>query len=416
MTTHSLSPTSARPRSGGSALEAARRHIEAVSLREDDGTRVGLELELHLLDLRRPTERPSWAEVEELVAGLPPMPAASAVTVEPGGQVELSSPPAPDAVTAVHDLERDVAALRAAVAPRYGLVALGADPLRPVRRINPRPRYRGMEEHFGALGCADAGRSMMCATAALQVNLDAGPRAGWGDRVRLLAALTPVLVALSATSPALAGTSSGWHSMRTQAWLGIDRRRSGACFTAATGDPVGSWAEHALAAPVMFTDADCAEPLLVDVPLAAWLDQQDGPAWSDAALDGHLSTLFPPVRPRGYLEVRCLDAMPDRWWPALVALLTVLVSPEVAGEAAGACARTAARGHAAARDGLTDPAVRRRCENLVAVALDHADAASAALLAPLADLLAQGRTPGDELRDRLHRDGALRLLLEEADA
>ena len=44
-----------------------------------------------------------------------------------------------------------------------------------------------------------------------------------------------------------------------------------------------------------------------------------------ADLDYHLTTLFPPVRPRGYVEIRCLDALPDRWWPALAALTATLV-------------------------------------------------------------------------------------------
>ena len=64
----------------------------------------------------------------------------------------------------------------------------------------------------------------------------------------------------------------------------------------------------------------------------------------------HLSTLFPPVRPRGYLELRCLDALPDRWWPAVAALVTTLVDdPVAADEAAEACAPVADAWHTAVR-------------------------------------------------------------------
>ena len=81
-------------------------------------------------------------------------------------------------------------------------------------------------QHFAALGCAAPGTAMMCATAALQVNLDAGPAARWAQRLGRIRALGPVLVALSACSPYLAGETSGWRSMRQQAWHGIDHARS----------------------------------------------------------------------------------------------------------------------------------------------------------------------------------------------
>ena len=83
-----------------------------------------------------------------------------------------------------------------------------------------------MEQHFDALGCAGAGKEMMTATAALQVNLDAGPAAGWSERLSLIRTLVPMLVAASSTSPYLGGHTSGWHSMRQGTWQGIDHGRS----------------------------------------------------------------------------------------------------------------------------------------------------------------------------------------------
>jgi len=62
-----------------------------------------------------------------------------------------------------------------------------------------------MERHFDALGCGVPGRAMMSATAALQVNVDAGPRDAWATRLRRVHSLGPVLVALSACSRLLAG-------------------------------------------------------------------------------------------------------------------------------------------------------------------------------------------------------------------
>src|ERR1700694_6215058 len=66
-----------------------------------------------------------------------------------------------------------------------GLVLLGADPLRPAMRVNPGARYRAMEQFFAASHSGAAGAAMMTSTASVQVNLDAGPRAGWAARARL---------------------------------------------------------------------------------------------------------------------------------------------------------------------------------------------------------------------------------------
>lgn len=232
---------------------AAHRHIVESALTESPGGRVGLELEFHLVDLACPARRPEWAEVQATAAGLPAMPSGSSVTMEPGGQLELSTPPDADVVASVAALQADRRVLRDALtAAGYGAAPLGTDPARPARRINPAGRYLAMEQHFGALGCADPGRAMMTATAALQVNLDAGPAAGWSDRLELIGALGPVLVAASASSPFLAGRASGWHSMRQQTWHGIDRSRSD---PVAGQDPAEAWASYALDAPVMLVRA-----------------------------------------------------------------------------------------------------------------------------------------------------------------
>jgi len=210
-------------------VESARERICAAALRPGTTRQVGLELELHLVDLAQPLRRPDWAPVQALVTGLPPMPAGSTVTLEPGGQVELSTPPLPDVVAAVAALRADRAALAAGlVAAGFGAAALGTDPAREPGRINPHPRYVAMERHFEAVGCSGPGRTMMTATAALQVNLDAGPAEGWSRRLDLLHSLVPVLVALSATSSYLAGRATGWHSARQQVWSGVDRGRAGA--------------------------------------------------------------------------------------------------------------------------------------------------------------------------------------------
>ncbi|WP_299055636.1 ergothioneine biosynthesis glutamate--cysteine ligase EgtA [uncultured Nocardioides sp.] len=402
----------------------ARAHVMATALAPDDGGRVGLELEMHLVDLAAPHRRPAWEEVQALVATLPAMPRGSSVTLEPGGQVELSSPPGADVASAVADLGAEVGALRGALAEAgYGAAALGTDPARPVARVNPSGRYDAMEAHFDALGCAGAGRSMMAATAALQVNLDAGPPSGWDDRLALARSLVPVLVALSSTSPYLAGRTSGWHSMRQGTWQGIDQGR---CAPVSAGEPRAAWAFYAIGAPVMLVRDAAAvtagvRPVTDRVPFAAWLRGlvTQGPFVrppTRADLDYHLTTLFPPVRPRGYVEMRCLDAAPDAWWPALAALAATLMDhPGAAARAAEACEPVADAWVGAARDGLADPEVGRAARVCTALGATHGPAALADELAALAELTADGRTIADDVRRRAEGPaGPLRLLEEEA--
>ena len=396
----------------------ARALVAAAALREDTRGRVGLELELHLVDLRSPGRRPSWARVLELLACLPAMPGGSSVSVEPGGQVELSTVPLDGLVAAVAALRTDLGVLRGALADQgLGAASLGADPARPVARTNPHPRYAAMERHFGAVGCAEAGLAMMTSTAALQVNLDAGPAAGWEARLQLLRSLEPVLVALSAGSPYLAGRASGWHSMRQQAWQGIDPRRTGPL---PAGGPAEAWAAYALDAPVMLLrDEAGLRPVTLPCSFAAWLAEPDrlGRRATPADLDYHLTTLFPPVRPRGYVELRCLDALPDRWWPALAALTVTLADDPVAADrAAELCGPLAVDGGSAARHGLADPALRAAAAGCVEAAAARCPDAVRPDLEALAELVASGRTPGDELRDRVLARGPLRLLEEEAHA
>jgi len=397
-------------------VDLAYAHVATGALRASDERRVGLELEAHLVDLAQPGARPTWSRVQSVLAALPGLPGSSSVTVEPGGQIELSTPPLADVTDAVQALGRDRAALQRHLAEHgLGAAAIGADPARTTQRINPGARYVAMEQHFAAIGCGRPARAMMTATAALQINLDAGPGSEWRDRLSAIHSVLPALVAASAASPYLAGRSSGWQSMRRQAWHGIDARRTAAL---ADGDPATAWADYALAAPVMLVrDTDGARPVMARVPFEKWL--LGHPAFDRrptlADLDYHLSTLFPPVRPRGYLEIRGLDALPDRWWPGLVAFAVTLLDDPVAADAAvglmgGLDESTAAR------VGCREPDVRRVVLACLDIATRRAPAALGPCLDDLAVLLESGRSVSDLLRERVEQVGPLRVLEEEAHA
>src|SRR3954453_16018197 len=96
-------------------LDAARVHVAATALRATPPGPVGLELESHLVDLRAPAVRVPWRRVTAAVATLPALPGNSRVTLEPGGQVELSGPPLPAVTAAVSALRADTDLVRAAL-------------------------------------------------------------------------------------------------------------------------------------------------------------------------------------------------------------------------------------------------------------------------------------------------------------
>lgn len=383
-------------------LDEAFHHIASNALTADPIGTIGLEIEMHLVDLARPATRVSWNRLISLVAALPSLPAGSAVTLEPGGQVELSTVPAPDIATSVRMLEADRHALTAAFATdNLGFATLGADPARSFERMNPKTRYAAMEHHFRATGSGIAGPAMMCSTAALQVNVNAGPAAAWPTRVSRLHRLGPVLVAISACSPWLAGESSGWRSMRQQMWGEIDQARCGPLLDGAHPDE--EWASYALMAPLMLIRdprSGAVTPVTRRVPFADWasgeVDLGRPPTTGD--LDYHLSTLFPPVRPKGFLEVRCLDAVPDQWWPGLAGIAATLMDDPVASEAAAeVCGSLTDAWTRAARDGLNDPEIARAARRCVAIAVERAPVDLASPMSSYADLIIAGLTPGDDI-------------------
>ena len=397
-------------------VEAAREHVASSALTASPGGRVGLEMEYHLVDLRQPERRPDWATVQRLAGSIGPLPSGSAVTLEPGGQIELSTPPTDDVVSSVAALRADQGVLRERLREQgFGAAPLGTDLARPVRRVNPHARYLAMEQHFDALGHKGSGEAMMSATAALQVNVDAGPESGWQDRLSLVRSMVPMLVAASASSPYLAGGSSGWHSMRQGCWDGIDHGRSDPI---GAGEPTEAWAAYALDAPLMLVrDDDGFAPVSDRVTFADWL-RGDGPVERRPGvgdLDYHLTTLFPPVRPRGYLEIRCIDALPDRWWPALTAVtVTLLDDPVAADRAAELCAPVEGEWHRAARHGLADPVIATAVTGCLELAADRCPDGLRPEVEGFVELVASGSSPSREIRRRVEAVGPLATLQEES--
>lgn len=386
-----------------SASDAAR-YIGDTCLTDAPLGQVGLELEAHCYDPLEPHRRPAWDEITEVIESLPAMPAGGAVTVEPGGAVELSGPPAPGVVAAIDAMATDQAVLRTAFAEAgLGLVLLGTDPLRPARRVNPGARYQAMERFFTASQTAGAGAAMMTSTASVQVNLDAGPRPGWAARVRLAHALGPTMIAIAANSPLLGGKFSGWVSTRQRVWSALDSARCGPILTASGDDPGTDWARYALKAPVMLVHNPDALPVTHHVPFTDWADGRTllgGRYPTTADLDYHLTTLFPPVRPRGWLEIRYLDSVPDDVWPAVVFTVVALLD-DAADSAAEAVEPVATAWDTAARIGLADRRLHTAANRCVAIAAERAPAALDAAMQSLVQAVEKGRCPADTFADRV---------------
>jgi glutamate--cysteine ligase len=288
-----------------------------------------------------------------------PLPHGSIVTVEPGGQLEISSPPCASLTELIATVEGDTAALTDLLDPA-GLVLIGSgsDPYRPSRRLIDIPRYVAMETAFDRIG--PMGRVMMCSTAAVQLCLDAGTPAEVALRWAALHDLGPVLLAAFANSPWLGGRPTGWVSSRMQAWFALDPVRTRPSRidqdVSTNWDPAADWARRVLDTPVLCQRRPWGSWYVPSgVTFADWMSGALPGRPSTADLDYHLTTLFPPVRPQGYFEVRYLDTQPVGQWLVPVAVLAALLAdPVVTAAAREACAPAAGQWLPAAHRGLRD--------------------------------------------------------------
>jgi glutamate--cysteine ligase len=361
---------------------AAEAYVASTCFKTGPPALLGLELEFVVVSDGDLSVHVDHARVRTILDTLPPLPAAGTLTLEPGGQVELSTRTAPDLDTLLADAHADLTVLRSAfAADRIDLVGTGLDPLRAPRRLLDLPRYVEMERRFDRWG--PFGRTMMCSTAAVQLTVDAGLdtdlRAdrgadpdSWVDAGRaapdsylarwdLLHAIGPTLVAAFANSALRQGCPTGWKSSRQQAWLGFDPARTRSVHACSGADPREVYQRYALDAGVLLVrsaDSDWQAPPGIsfrDWVRGAWhtVPGLRAPVLSD--LEYHLTTLFPPVRARGPVEVRYIDAQGRDDWRVPAAVVTALLDdPRAADEARDAVAGVHGRWEAAARDGLDD--------------------------------------------------------------
>ncbi|XRQ16707.1 ergothioneine biosynthesis glutamate--cysteine ligase EgtA [Actinomadura welshii] len=379
------------------------QHIHGVCFKTGPPGTVGAETEWFVVDAADTAAHVPAGRVRALVAAAGPPPGRSKVTYEPGGQLELSSAPLPGLAELYAALTRDIAHVQDALAAEgLALVGHGVDPVRGPRFQADHPRYACMRDYFRSGGFPDAGLAMMCSTASVQVNLDIGAdRADACRRWRLAHALGPVLVAAFANSPLRAGRPTGMRSTRQGIWTELDPCRTLPVLRdGADGDPAEAWTRYALDAQVMLVHT--AEGEWVSDPGMSFLEWLAKGEPGEGDLAYHLSTLFPPVRPRGWLELRMIDALPGPYWPVPVAVATALLDDPAASRAAEDAAAPVAHLWAeAARHGLSDPSLAAASRACFAAALDALPRLGAPGLVPIVAEYARryverGRTPADD--------------------
>ncbi|GAA4810243.1 ergothioneine biosynthesis glutamate--cysteine ligase EgtA [Streptomyces ziwulingensis] len=405
------------PRTAASAAEVEAL-VRGIAFKTGPPRLLGVEVEWLVHELRQPRLPVTPERLDAVYDALRTVPLRSALTVEPGGQLELSSPPASSLTEVVRVVSADLDAVRAVLREDgLALVGLGHDPWQSPRRYLREPRYDAMESCLDRTG--PAGRAMMCTSASVQVCVDAGYEEpgplGHVRRWWLAHQLGAVLVAVFANSPLAGGRPTGWRSTRQSHWARIGTDRAGG--PPLDADPRSAWARHVLDTPVMCVRRESG-PWEVPEGLTfrEWTRSPVPPTRDD--LDYHLTTLFPPVRPRGHLELRMIDAQPgDDGWIVPLALTAALFDDAQAAETAyravkplaeraqGAPAPHNPLWRDAARLGTTDPELREAAVGCFEAALDALPrlGAEPEVIAAVAGFLdrypARGRCPADDLLD-----------------
>ncbi|MFQ5746713.1 MAG: glutamate-cysteine ligase family protein [Gemmatimonadota bacterium] len=301
---------------------------------------------------------------------------------EPGGQLEYSTEPRPTAAAAHDDARAVLMPLReAAAAGGIRFLDLGMNPFHTAEDVGlhlQSGRYRAMDSYFAGLG--PFGQQMMRLTASLQVNLDFGDPERAGLRWRAANLMSPVLTAAFANSPVRFPDGTRALSGRALVWQGTDPSRTGLVMAGGDvgrADPWRAYAVFALTARVMmrFGEDGALHAVADALRFNEWWAGTAGAPPSAEDWRVHLTTLFPEIRPRGWLEIRSIDAPGPEWWGVPITLLPAILYDDRALQAtldllephAGSLEDLARR---SALDALGDPELGRLSEALFRHGLD----------------------------------------------
>jgi glutamate--cysteine ligase len=351
-----------------------------------------------------------------------------AITLEPGGQFELSGAPLQTIFQTCEEVNRHLSQVREIAKPLgIGFLGLGFSPLWSLAETPrmPKSRYAIMSAYMPKVG--KLGLDMMYRSATVQVNLDFGNEADMVKKMRVSLALQPIAAALFANSPFTEGKPNGYLSYRSAVWLDTDNARAGMLpFAFEPGMGYERYVDYALRVPMYFVRRD---KQYIDVAGASFLDFLRGRLrqlpgerptlsdWSD-----HLTTIFPEVRLKRYIEMRGADSGPWKSLCALPAFWTGLLYHQPSLDSAyGLIKDWSAEERQQLRDDV--PRLALRAPFRKGTVLDIATAAlelakeglkargfqngledESAFLNPVSDVVERRRTPAEELLAHYHGD------------
>ena len=406
-------------RSGEKPPEAWRvgTEHEKIGLRENGYEVVPFEGERGIeVLLLRIAETDGWSPVREDGRTIALEKDGASITLEPGGQLELSGAPLRTIHETCDEFHTHLALMKRVSQP-LGIVflGLGINPLHGVERIPimPKARYRIMRSYLPTRG--HLALEMMFATATVQANFDYQTEADMAAKMRTAMAVSPIVSAIFANSSVSEGKVNGYASRRMHIWHHTDPDRCGLLPMVFEEDfGYRRYVEWALDVPMFFVVHDGEFQPAGGLTFRRFLERGFGearPTLKD--FDRHLTTLFPDVRLKRFIEVRGADAVPPDLTCSLPALWKGLLYDASALEAAfelvadaSFAQREAARSDVARRGLAGDYASRPVLElarELVAISraglrrIGHAgrrDPDETLFLDPIAEQLDQGASPG----------------------
>ena len=341
----------------------------------------------------------------------------ASISLEPGGQFELSGGVLPDLHATRLELREHVREVHEAAGPLgLGFAALGFHPLASREEMPwmPKGRYAIMRRHMPTVG--GLGLDMMLRTCTVQANLDFGDEADMAEKLRVSLALQPVATALFANSPFVEGRPSGFRSMRAQVWTDVDASRTGipdVVFEGSFG--FERFVEWVLDVPMYFVTRNGKWLDAAGLSFRAFAEGRLGDALEgERATMGdfadHVTTAFTDVRLKRFLEMRGADAGGPNMLMAAPALWVGLLYDDAAQKAAAALIRgwtaeemralRAAVPREALRATIRGRGVREVAQDVLAIARDGLKArglGEEVYLAPLSEIVESGMTRADRL-------------------
>ena len=238
---------------------------------------------------------------------------AGGISLEPGGQFELSGAPQATLHGAAAELEEHLRVVKKVARPLdINFLSLGVTPLWRVEEmpVMPKSRYAIMAPYMKKVGTL--GTSMMFRSATVQTNLDFSSEADMVKKLRVSLALQPIATAIFANSPFVDGKDSGYLSFRSHIWLNTDAARTGMLpFAFEDGMGYERYVDYALDIPMYFVIRDHRYINVAGESFKAFLDgklpQLPGEKPTRQDWENHLTTLFPEVRVKQFLEMRGAD-------------------------------------------------------------------------------------------------------------